>query len=254
METVSMKKLERWHDEDKYQKIVDAVMAMPESARTFEHISHQARAYTNLGKYQDAYNLLCARRSEGNENALWNWRIGLCLYKTGKQAEAISYLEKAIELGDDHNETKHYLNLALAYAPFNQEKIKALTASLGASEYNIVELNIHFTLPFDMINSGTLKVCLEMEESDDIQKYSLEHMQKILSRFSEWDTSGRALIKQEHPEEDENQPELNDLIVKPDGSFKVGFDAGEAEEGQLFLYVCFSSTFEVEMELEYELY
>ena len=254
MDTALMKKLERWHDEGKFKKIVDAVMAIPENARTFEHINHLARAYTNLGKYQVAYDLLYAKKGEGNENALWNWRIGLCLYKTGKQAEAISYLEKAIELGDDHNETKYYLNLARASAPFNQEKAKALTASLGASEYNIIESSIYFSIPFDMISSGALKVCLKMEASDDIQEYSLEHIQKILSRFSELDTSGRALIKQEHPEEDENEPELSDLIILPDGSYKIGYTVETEAAGQLFLNVCFSSGFEIGMELEYELY
>ena len=112
MNEPSIKQLEKWHEEDEHELIVAAIEAIPENERTFEQVKLLARAYTNCSHYDKAYELLSLFQTDGKNDALWNWRMGLCLYETGREAEAIPYLEQAIFLGDDHPETAHYLKMA----------------------------------------------------------------------------------------------------------------------------------------------
>ena len=107
-----IKQLQKWHDTDEYQMIIDAIEAVPESERDFELVKLLARAYANSLRYGEAYELLSAFSKEGERDAVWNWRMGLCLYETGREAESIPFLSRAIELGDDDPETESYLRMA----------------------------------------------------------------------------------------------------------------------------------------------
>ena len=44
-----LQQCQKWHEEDKYQKIIDALEAIPAEERTPEMDSELARAYNNLG-------------------------------------------------------------------------------------------------------------------------------------------------------------------------------------------------------------
>lgn len=108
----TIKQLQKWHNNNNHLKIIEAVEAIPESERDFERIKLLARAYTNRRLYNEAYTLLSAYRAEGENDALWNWRMGCSLCETGQRIEAIPYLKRAIKLGDDHPETARYLQMA----------------------------------------------------------------------------------------------------------------------------------------------
>ena len=43
-----LKQCQKWHEKDKYQKIIDALEAIPAEERTPEMDSELARAYNNL--------------------------------------------------------------------------------------------------------------------------------------------------------------------------------------------------------------
>ena len=45
-----LKQLQEWHEQDEYQKIVDAIKAIPKEKWDYDMISHLARAYNNLEK------------------------------------------------------------------------------------------------------------------------------------------------------------------------------------------------------------
>ena len=130
-----------------------------------------------------------------------------------------------------------------------------LKEALSANQIEISEYgNIYFQTPCELADEGTLNGCLEIENKEDIDKFQPEHLKKIISNLAEFNTKGRQLLKQEFPDEDENEPPLNDIIIYPDGSFSIGYDTGESPAGQLFLYVNYSADFKRNDELIYEAY
>ena len=171
--------------------------------------------------------------------------MGICLFKTNKQVISISYLERAITLGDNQPETAHYLQLAQEYVSLNKAKE-------GTNYYSNI---YYFTVPLEMADNGELGVSLEMENEENILGFSPERIQKIVSQLPELDKSGRELIKQEFPDEDENKLPLGTMIVYPDNSFSIGYDAGESDAaGYIGLYVHFSPEFKRDDELIFEAY
>ena len=112
MKKPTIEQLEKWHDENKHELIIDAIEALPESEWDFELKKLLARAYANRRRYDLAYEVLSSCRKEGENDALWNWRMGLSLYETGNREESAPFFQRAIELGDDDPETVRYLKLA----------------------------------------------------------------------------------------------------------------------------------------------
>nr|WP_261764571.1 leucine-rich repeat domain-containing protein [Paenibacillus xylanexedens] len=62
------------------------------------------------------------------------------------------------------------------------------------------------------------------------------------------------MIGNAHPDEDVNTLALADVEFQADGSFKLGFDAGDAPAGQLYIYAEFDSDLQISDELIYETY
>lgn len=112
---MSLSQLAQWHETNQHKKVTDAILAMPSEKMNFEYMNHLTRAYTNLNQYHEAFALLSEYITEGKGTSIWNWRMGLCLYETDRKIDAIPYLEKAIQLGDNYPETAHYLKLARQY-------------------------------------------------------------------------------------------------------------------------------------------
>jgi len=129
---------------------------------------------------------------------------------------------------------------------------EALTAStFEEGEYGH---SIYFGVPCTFACNGILNGCLDIEKEEDINRYQPEQLKNIILNLPRWDAEGRQLLKEEFPDEDENEPPLNDIIIYPDGSFSIGYDTGESPAGQLFLYVNYSAEQERNNELIYETY
>ncbi|GEM_PF-3285816 len=120
---LSLSQLTQWHETNQHKKIADAISAMPSEEMNFEYMNHLTRAYTNLDLYHEAYALLSEYATEGKSTSIWNWRMGLCLYETDRKIDAIPYLEKAIQLGDNTPETVQYLKLARQYQLTQKEAL-----------------------------------------------------------------------------------------------------------------------------------
>ena len=48
LDTELLGQLQRWHEEDQYQRIIDAIEAIPQPERGYELTCQLARAYNNL--------------------------------------------------------------------------------------------------------------------------------------------------------------------------------------------------------------
>ena len=108
-------RLERWHQEDQYQEIIDAIEALPEEALDFTLTSALARAYNNLAMdvmppedrplYQRALDLLLPLEKQLEEAAkgdpdvahTWNFRVAYAYYYLDQESLALPRFEKALE-------------------------------------------------------------------------------------------------------------------------------------------------------------
>ena len=107
-----LKQCQKWHEEDKHLKIVDALEAIPAEERTPEVDMELARAYNNLADPSEpegrkllhrALELMQSHEEELGDTYSWNFRMGYAYYYLDQEGRALRYFEKALELhpGDD---------------------------------------------------------------------------------------------------------------------------------------------------------
>ena len=103
---------QKWHEEDKHQKIVDALEAIPAEERTPEMDMELARAYNNLADSSEpegrkplhrALELMKSHEEELGDTYSWNFRMGYAYYYLDQEGRALRHFEKALQLhpGDD---------------------------------------------------------------------------------------------------------------------------------------------------------
>ena len=110
-----LNQLEQWNEEDQYQKIIDAIEALPEEAVDFTLTSALARAYNNLAidvmppedrpLYQRAVDLLLSLEGQLEEAVkqdpdaahTWNFRLAYAYFYLDQESLALPYFEKALE-------------------------------------------------------------------------------------------------------------------------------------------------------------
>lgn len=107
-----LKQCEIWHENDEYQKIIDALEALPEEDHTPETDSELARAYNNLADHttpegkamlRKAIALLKPHEEHFQGDHCWNFRMGYAYFFLYQEGIALRYFEKALKLypGDD---------------------------------------------------------------------------------------------------------------------------------------------------------
>ena len=96
---------EAWHEAEEYEKIVEALEAIPEEERTTDIDMELARAYNNLGNPGDiegrrllkkALGLMEPHESELSDDYSWNFRMGYALIFLEREGEALPHFEKAL--------------------------------------------------------------------------------------------------------------------------------------------------------------
>ena len=107
--------LETWHQEDEFQKIIDAVEALPKDEQDYSVIGLMARAYENKADYgeteplEHAIELLQSTAKEGVQDPNWHFRMGYALYYLDREAEAIPYFQTVLNLISDDPDIRGYL-------------------------------------------------------------------------------------------------------------------------------------------------
>ena len=107
-----LKQCQKWHEEDKHLKIVDALEAIPAEERTPEMDMELARAYNNLADPSEpegkkllhrALELMQSHEEELGDTYSWNFRMGYSYFYLDQEGRALRHFEKALELhpGDD---------------------------------------------------------------------------------------------------------------------------------------------------------
>lgn len=112
------KQIEEWHETGRHQEIIDVLECIPATNRDYDIIGTLARAYNNIdGGYGKAAELLESIREEGEEDAVWNFRMGYSQYFLDNNAEALRYFNKANELNPEDEDTLYFIRQCNIYVP-----------------------------------------------------------------------------------------------------------------------------------------
>ena len=71
MEQNLLQQLEQWHQQEEYEKIIDAVSAIPPQQRSYDLTMHLARALNNDDRMEEAASQLETVREQGEDDPLW---------------------------------------------------------------------------------------------------------------------------------------------------------------------------------------
>lgn len=105
-----------WNEHDEYQRIIEAIEAVSAGDRTPELDSELARAYNNLAEITDqelfekAVGLLLPHEEYFKGDHSWNFRLAYAYFYLGREGEAKSYFEKALEARPGDEDTKEFLD------------------------------------------------------------------------------------------------------------------------------------------------
>ncbi|WP_298022939.1 hypothetical protein [uncultured Dysosmobacter sp.] len=105
-----------WHENDEYQRIIDALEAIPAAERTPEEDSELARAYNNQAEPEDremfrrALALLKPHEAYFQGDHCWNFRMGYAYYFLDQEGPALRYFEKALEARPGDEDTQQLID------------------------------------------------------------------------------------------------------------------------------------------------
>ncbi len=104
-----LKQIAQWHEDDRHQKIVDAILQIPQEERTCQITGYLARAYNNLARYEEAISLLESISDKSREDWIWWYRIGYSYFRLSRFQEAEAAFQKAVSLNPDEGDCWYFL-------------------------------------------------------------------------------------------------------------------------------------------------
>ena len=110
-----LKQCQIWNDNNEYQKIIDAIEAVPAEERTPEMDSELARAYNNIADpddrelYLKAISLLKPHEEYFKGDHYWNFRMAYAYYYLDQEGRALHYFKKALEARPGDRDTEELI-------------------------------------------------------------------------------------------------------------------------------------------------
>ena len=132
-------KIERLHDLEKYQEIIDLIESLPAERLNTELIGKLASAYNNIENYAKGLELLKTIEFEEGHSFLWNWRAGYSYFFLEDYSNAEKCFLKAYKLDSSDDATCYFLKEA--YTKLSQlesgngNSEKAIEYALEAKKY-----------------------------------------------------------------------------------------------------------------------
>ena len=126
LDTELLGQLQRWHEEDQYQRIIDAIEAIPQPERGYELTCQLARAYNNLagpeeaGPLEKSVSLLESIADQGQEDPLWHYRLGYALFYLDREEEALPHFQRAAELDPQDPDAPEFIRQCQKYIAAKQ--------------------------------------------------------------------------------------------------------------------------------------
>ena len=111
-----LEQCQKWNENDEFQKIIDALEAIPAGERTPELDSELARAYNNLAQpgdrelFEKAIALLEPHEEYFQGDHCWNFRMGYAYYYLDQEGPALRYFEQALKARPGDEDTQEYID------------------------------------------------------------------------------------------------------------------------------------------------
>ena len=134
-----LEKIEKLHDLEKYQEIIDLIEALPAEQLNTDLIGQLARAYNNVENYEKALELLKTIEFEEGHSFLWNWRAGYSYFFLEDYSNAEKCFLKAYKLDPSDDATCDFLKATYTSLSKlegrNGNSEKAIEYALEAKKY-----------------------------------------------------------------------------------------------------------------------
>ena len=139
MKETLLEEIERLHDLEKYQEIIDLIESLPAERLNTELIGKLASAYNNIENYEKALEILKTIEFEEGNSFQWNRRAGYSYFFLEDFVNAEKCFLKAYKLDPDDNDTCDFLiaiyrNLAKLENE-NRNSEKSIEYALKAKKY-----------------------------------------------------------------------------------------------------------------------
>ncbi len=111
-----LEQCQSWNDNDEYQKIIDALEAIPAGEHTPEMDSELARAYNNIAQpgeralFEKAIALLKPHEAYFEGDHCWNFRMGYAWYYLDQEGLALHYFEQALAARPGDEDTQELID------------------------------------------------------------------------------------------------------------------------------------------------
>ena len=113
-----LEQCQKWHEEEKFDKIINALDDIDPSERTPEMDSELARALNNFGVRNKngsymldiAITLLKKHEELMGESYLWNYRMGYAHYFLDKKGPALKFFMKASEIDPEDEDCDAFIS------------------------------------------------------------------------------------------------------------------------------------------------
>lgn len=220
-----LEQLQAWHDAGDYEKIIEALEAIPAEERGYQLTGLLARAYQNAanGDERPAYHersLELLQSAVDETDPDWNFRVGFALYWLDQYDKAIPYFERIFTLIADDAETRAFWSDAAemleqcqqwtkpeqSYVEmYAEEELEALEqhiqdyfGEIGAVIHELVSPDIHVDIyvvrPTGERNYYTLITggmgAHHMNVPAELQDYRLERAEMMICLPPDWNLEG----------------------------------------------------------------
>lgn len=125
------RELDMLHKRDKHEKIIEIINSLPEEELNYDILGKLARAYNNNGECEKGLEVLMKMKDEGENTALWNFRVGYSYYysnpsdiseKFKNLEEAKKYFERCLELNPEEPDADTLLRYT--YSDLGNKKLE----------------------------------------------------------------------------------------------------------------------------------
>jgi len=89
-----------WYKANKYTEIINAIEKLPQSEWNYDLKGTLSRAYVSKSKNEKALEILLSESLNGNNDPLWNYRVGFAYFHNNDHKKALPYFQRCTELGD----------------------------------------------------------------------------------------------------------------------------------------------------------
>ncbi len=110
MEQELLKQLNQWHEEDEYELIIRRIEQIPAAERDYDTVNHLARALNNAERYREALQQLQLVAARGEDEHLWQYRVGYACYYLARYDQALTAFEKADRLEPGDEDTNNFID------------------------------------------------------------------------------------------------------------------------------------------------